>query len=291
MPSKHKPIMPVLALLLAATLWGVLWYPLRLLEQHGLQGLWTSLIIYAAALLVGGPLLRGRFAELRHHPRALLLILLFSGWTNIAFILAVLEGHVVRVLLLFYLSPLWAVILGWLILGERLTRVSLIALALAISGALLMLWAPELTGHWVFQHSDWYAVSSGLAFAATNVMVRKAHLVSVRVKSIIAWLGVVLLAAGWLMIGGASVPETGMAVLVMAFVLGAVGMVIMTYSVQYGVTHMPVQRSAVILLFELVAGAVSAQLLTDEAVLPREWLGGALIILASLISIRHGAHA
>ena len=60
----------------------------------------------------------------------------------------------------------------------------------------------------------------------------------------------------------------------------------MPLAVIYGVTRMPVHRSAVILLFELVAGAVSALLLTDEVILVREWVGGGLIILAAWLAAR-----
>jgi drug/metabolite transporter (DMT)-like permease len=61
----------------------------------------------------------------------------------------------------------------------------------------------------------------------------------------------------------------------------------MTVTVIYGVSHMPVHRSAVILLFELVVGAVSSLILTDERVLLQEWLGGALILTAAYLA----AHA
>ena len=64
-------------------------------------------------------------------------------------------------------------------------------------------------------------------------------------------------------------------------------MVVMTLVVLYGVTHMPAHRSAVILLFELVVGAVSAQLLTDEHVMVNEWVGGVLIVLAGWYAARH----
>ncbi|MCR4300289.1 MAG: DMT family transporter, partial [Sulfuricaulis sp.] len=53
-----------------------------------------------------------------------------------------------------------------------------------------------------------------------------------------------------------------------------------------GVTHMPVHRSAVLALIELVAGAVSQQLLTDEVVSIREWIGGGLIVLGAYLSAR-----
>jgi drug/metabolite transporter (DMT)-like permease len=58
----------------------------------------------------------------------------------------------------------------------------------------------------------------------------------------------------------------------------------MTMLVQYGVSHMPVHRSAIILLFELVAGAISQQLLTNETMSALEWGGGVLVVAAALLS-------
>ena len=67
MASKpHLAQGPVLSLLLAATLWGVIWYPLRLLDENGLNGLWTSLVSYGVALLVGALYRRMKVAA-RHH--------------------------------------------------------------------------------------------------------------------------------------------------------------------------------------------------------------------------------
>ena len=72
--------------------------------------------------------------------------------------------------------------------------------------------------------------------------------------------------------------------------LGVVGILLMTALVQHGVTHMPVHRSAVISLVELVAGALSQQLLTDEIVAVREWVGGALIVVGAYLSARATHH-
>ena len=62
-------------------------------------------------------------------------------------------------------------------------------------------------------------------------------------------------------------------------------MLVMTWSAQYGVTYLPIQRSSVIFLLEIVAGAVSAALLTDEVVSTLEYVGGTLIISAGLVSV------
>jgi drug/metabolite transporter (DMT)-like permease len=53
---------------------------------------------------------------------------------------------------------------------------------------------------------------------------------------------------------------------------------------------LPVYRSAVILLFELVAGAISSQLLTEEVMEIKEWIGGGFIILAAYLSARAYVH-
>lgn len=267
-------------------MWGVIWYPLRLLDQQGLPGIWASLLMYGSALAVGTLWFRARLVPVRHHPWLLLVMALASGWCNVAFILAVLEGHVVRVILLFYLSPLWATLLGWLILRERVGRWGVVNLVIAMAGALTMLWVPELGFPWPQDRADWYALSSGMAFAVANVLVRHLQTVSMEIKVWINWLGVVLVAVVWVLWQGGGVPATSDGAVVGAITMGLLGITAMTLAVQYGVTHMPVHRSAVILLFELVAGAISSLLLTDEAILPKEWIGGGFIILASYWSAR-----
>jgi drug/metabolite transporter (DMT)-like permease len=285
-----KPIaglIPVLSLLLGATLWGVIWYPLRVLESLGLSGLWITAVSYSAALLVGTGFVLNRLPELGRQPLALVILSLAVGWCNVSFVLAILDGTVVRVLLLFYLSPLWTVLLGRLFLRERLTLRARVVLVLALLGALFMLWDHSMGFPWPRGRSDWLAVSSGVTFALGNVMVRHLQGVSVRVKTEVSWLGVLLVAFVWLAFSGQlAVPDVPPSAWSGALALGVFGLVIMTLSVQYGVTHMPVYRSAVILLFELIAGALSSHLLTDEVVSPREWLGGGLIIVAAWLAAR-----
>jgi len=286
MTAKHRfDLLPVLSLLFSATLWGVLWYPLRLLEARGLSGLWQVLLIYAAALCLGAVLLI-RQRQPVHPSWYLVLLACSSGWCNTAFILAVLDGNVLRVLLLFYLSPLWTVILGTLLLHEPMSRFSRWTLLSAMCGALIMLWDPAIGVPWPKDVADWLAISSGMTFALSNVLVRKMQDVTVLVKAVSTWAGVFLLAGLLLLMQHQSPPAIGTDVLLYTLILGGIGFTVMTAALTYGVTHMPAHRSAIILLFELVAGAVSSQLLTDEIVLPNEWAGGALIIIAAWFAAR-----
>ncbi len=284
--NRPSAFLPITSLLAGATLWGLVWYPMRLLEAGGLRGLWLVLVLYAAALACGlawaGPRLRG-FSQL---PGWSLLLMLSAGWTNLAFVLAIVDGNVLRVLLLFYLSPLWAVLFGWWLLNEHPGRVAFMSLLVAMSGALLMLWNPAVGLPWPQDLTDWLALSSGVAFALSNVAVRKATGLSIAAKAAAVWLGVAVLAGAMLLFLRLPSPPVEFPIILGAVGLGMFGIVLMTVLIQYGVSHMPVHRSAVILLFELVAGVASQQLLTDEIVIVREWLGGALIVAGAWLAAR-----
>ncbi len=277
---------PVTSLLIGASMWGVIWYPMRLLEGQGLSGIWLTLILFATALVVSLPRTASSLPEFARSPGLLFLLMISAGWTNIAFVEAVLAGNILRVLLLFYLAPLWQVVMGWLVLGERPSRTAVLSLLVAMIGALIMLWDGRMGFPWPSSVADWYALSSGFAFALSNVITRKAQHVSLEAKVLSVWAGVVVLCVALVLFNHVSLPTVSTDTYLSAAALGFFGILIMTALVQYGVTHMPIHRSAVISLIELVAGAVSQQLLTDEIVTVREWVGGALIVVGAYLSAR-----
>lgn len=291
MSSKRSmDILPVLALLGTATFWGLLWYPMRWLAAHGVPGLWGTGILFASALVVGSPMLWRYRAQLTVRPALLAGLMVANGWCNTAFILAVLDGQVVRVLLLFYLSPIWAVLLARIFLGERLPSRAWVTLVVAMGGALIILWQPSLGMPWPRDHSDWLAISSGFGFACSNVFIRMGHDLAIGLKVVAAWLGVTVLSGVLLLAGFGGQMAWSVTPVVVAIVVGVVGIVMMSVCLVFGVSRMPVHRSAVILLFEVMVGAVSAQWLAHEALGGREWLGGALILGAAWLASRQQLH-
>ena len=289
MLTKINPVLlPVCSCLLAATLWGILWYPLRILEHMGIPGLWATVFIYISALIPIIPALIKQAQCFNQQPLLFFMIGVFAGWTNLAFILAVIEGPVVRVLLLFYLSPVWSVLLGWIFLKERLSVINWITVIIALLGAIIMLWQPGLTSN-IFQNKvDLLALSSGFAFALTNLCVRKTGDVPIIIKMGSAWFGVIILSLLGVLVIRLPIPPITLNSGLLAAGVGCLGMVLMTYTAQYGVTHLPLHQSAVIFLFEVVAGAVSAALLSSEVISIHEWIGGLLVMVAALITAKHG---
>lgn len=275
----------VSSLVYAATLWGLVWYPYRLLEQAGVGGIASSLFSYATPLLLLGWLHGRALHAARGHWLWLSALGLAAGWTNLAYVLAVLEGEVVRVLLLFYLSPLWTVLFARFLLHEKLNRAGVAVMALAAGGALAMLWQP---GDWPLprNYAEWLGLSAGVMFAVSNVISRHLGGVAEGAKAVSVWAGVAVLTV----IGLAAKPAeldfmAGAATATWLLLLG-VGLAIgsMTYAVQYGLARVPANQAIVIFLFELVVAAVAAYFLSDERMGVQEWVGAAMIITASLFS-------
>lgn len=282
MKNLNKKYIASISLLFAATLWGVFWYPLRWLETQGVDGLWATLFIYIGTCVYFIPNIKQSFKEIQLKPKLMFVLAIFAGWTNIAFFLAVIDGEVVRVLLLFYMSPIWANVLAYFLLKEHLSLKNFLALIVALAGMLIMLWQNNMGYPWPTNTSDWLALSSGFAFAVTNVVMRMAQEVSSKVKAIVGWYGVLIVSLCLIMILQIPLGEVKNTTMLIAFVIGATMVVVMTLAVSYGVSHLPVQRSAVILLFEVLVGAVSAYLVIGETMALREWIGGALILGAGL---------
>jgi drug/metabolite transporter (DMT)-like permease len=275
----------ITSLVYAATLWGLVWYPYRLLNDAGVGGIASGFFSYAIPLLLLGWLHGRALHQARGHWVWLSALGLAAGWTNLAYVLAVLEGEVVRVLLLFYLSPLWTVLFSRFLLHEKLNRAGWAVMALAAGGALAMLWQPgdlPLPAN----RAEWLGLSAGVAFAASNVISRHLDGVTQGAKAVTVWAGVVVLTLIGLLFKPAELDFMAAAETHIWLLLIGVALTIgsMTYAVQYGLARVPANQAIVIFLFELVVASIAAYYLSAERMDLQEWIGAAMIITASLFS-------
>jgi drug/metabolite transporter (DMT)-like permease len=299
---------PALVLLFSATLWGLSWWPLKHFAAAGLSGPLLALCTYGSLGLLG---LAWVAASWRKGPspaagptsawpsewRWLLLLAVAGGWANAAFVHAMALGDVVRVMLLFYLSPVWAVLGGWVLLGEPLSARRLSAVALALLGAFWVIGGSAAL-HAPLGLADALALSAGLAFAANNLVARRAQRLSMASKTIAVLVGSGLVAGLTLWVSGESLGSVVSSLGSLGWGLGAglaayalVWTVLATATWQFGVTHVEAGRAGVILVAELVVGVVSAALLGDEHLGVREWLGAGLVTLAAVLEARSSAAA
>ena len=295
----HAPsrLLPALALSFNALVWGLSWWPFRELQALGLHPLWATVLIYGVAVLLIGMTRRRAFATLVRTP-TLWILVLASGTTNAAFNWAMVIGDVVRVVLLFYLMPLWAVLLSRLVLKEAFTPTAALRIALALAGAFIVLKPAGGAIELPLPQSlaDWLGVLGGFSFALNNVMLRHQARQPEEARALAMFAGGVLvagvlaasLAAGALM-PWLPAPQPGW----LLFVAGLSGVFLLSnLALQFGASRLPANVTSVVMLCEVIFATLSAVALGAGTLTPDVLLGGALILAGALLSAfeRSGAH-
>ncbi len=286
----NRNFLAIFGLLFGALAWGVIWYPYRLMAEAGVSGVASSFYTYLIATVLGAIVFakywRGFFAQ----PISIIWLGLAAGWANMSYVIAVIDGEVMRIMLLFYLSPLWTLLLARFWLKESISKLGFISIFIALVGAYIMLAGPfsAVKNHWPIpqNQAEWLALTSGMAFAIANVITRKSSHLSIRAKSFAVWIGVMGAALILAPFVGVNFPAPSFFSVNnwLAMSLIAVFLMAATILVQFGVTQLTAIRSSVLFLFELVVAAIASYYLAHEVISLNEWIGGSLIIIAALTS-------
>ena len=280
--SPRPAAWPVAVLLFSSSLWGLSWWPLKQFVAMGLSGPVLSLLAYGLVSLCTFMLLWRERTVWRSQTGLLLALALVGGWANTSFVSALMLGDVVRVMFLFYLSPVWSVLGGWLFLGERVRPRRIIAVVLALTGLWFVIGGARALQS-PLSTADWLALSAGLAFAGNNLIARAAQAIPLRSKTVAVFLGCSVLALAAVVGQGAAMPAVSAPVLLAVLGYGFIWLLLATATWQYGVTHLESGRAGIIMVAELLVAVLSATWLGNEQLSSVEWLGGALIALAALV--------
>lgn len=276
---------PVVAVAGSAAMWGVWWLPLRALDAGGLRGEWASVAVFGCASLLLAPLAWRR----RHRIAA-------AGWSTIAIGIlfglalvtwnhALIAGEVVRVTLMFYLSPVWGTLLGIIVLGLRPNRMRILTIAVGLAGAVVVL---GFTDGFPMPRSvaDWMGLASGVFFAAAAVLTNKIGKLGDVERTIATFVAAMLLALVLATVMPFSPPPRAAAVvdvLPLLIAVTALWYMPITWLIIWGAARLDPGRVSILLLLEVGVAAVSSSLLTDETLGLREAIGGFLIVAAGAL--------
>ncbi len=277
--------LPVAVLLLGASLWGVVWWPLKYFRQQGLGDAELVLYAYGLVAVVLAPVLWRQYPRWRPQWKLLVLLGLLGGYANLAFVAALSHGQVIRVMMLFYLAPVWGVLGARLFLGEPIGRTRAVAVVLAVGGALIMLAGPGALSGGVSM-MDVLALTSGMAFASNNVTCRAAQAIPVSGKAAAVFAGCALIAGALLAVQGMKPPALDAHGWSWLVLFALVWLLVATFATQYGVTHLQAGRASVLLLTELLTAVLTAMVAGGESMTSKEAVGGALILAAAVLEAR-----
>lgn len=285
-PGAGSTTWPTLAILASTVLWGTWWIPLRTLNALGFGSIWATGGGLLIPLLVMLPVVVMRRKRIAAAGWPLLLGAFFFACALALYAEGVLRGQVARVILLFYLTPVWSTLLARFMLNQPITPRRILTLVFGLAGMLVILEVdnasplPRDTGEWLGLVSG---VAWGLAMAYTQRT--PAHPVADKVAlqfifALLIFAGLTAIPGGreW-SVAGLDITLTSLGwLLAFAFVWN-LPVVWLTF---YGGGRIEPGRVAILLMMEVAIGIVTASLFTDEPFGVRECIGAVLIISAGI---------
>lgn len=274
-----------LACALAGGIWGIVWIPLRALDNAGIPGAWATSVLHLIPALILLPLVLLRFNKIKAAGVPLQAIGSSLGISMMLYSTALLYTDVIHAVLLYYLTPIWGALLAKVWLKEPISNNRIIGIVLGLSGMLVILNIDQ--GFPVPRNiGDWMALAAGIFWAvAANLLRRYPNYQALDITS--TWFywcsgfSVIVAYVTHPHVG----PETVDAVLnVSIWVLPFALLVLMPiyFIAAWGTPKLNPGASGILYMTEISVGAISATLLTNEPFGMREILGVGLITAAGL---------
>lgn len=289
----QRDLLASAAVLLSGASWGLFWLPARWLSARGLDSVWLAIWLFLISLAIIVPIGLWKWRALWKTEGSFLVTGLFTGPAFSLYTVSLVATDVIHALLLFYISPAWATLIGWLLGGEPIKARRLVALALAFLGLAVVLGVsdglplPRNLG-------DWLALTAGLlwAYGSTRTNRERDQIVTAPVIGFTAGGLAGALALAFLPIEGLTIaptPDTLAATLPWVILLSLAMFVPTTYFLLWSTQILNPGRVGILLMSEVVVGSVSAALLSGEPFGWREAIGALLIVGAGFIEVTGGA--
>lgn len=278
-----------IGLFFAAGAWGLYWMPQRALEAAGMTGGWGTIAQYLFCALILAPIALWRGLRGKQTGLDLPLAGLLMGGGIVCYANSFLLTDVIRALLLFYLTPVWATLIELLFFRTPPGWRRAITLPMSLLGVWVVIGndaglpLPENTG-------DWLALLGGAMFAAGAARVQVARIDGVFPMLFAFFIfGGVFAAAQSLLLAshlGPTPPIQTWIALTPWFLALCLGFFLPTNIL---VTWAPTQLGAglfsILILSELIFGTISAAIWADEPFGWREIAGSSLILCAGVIEV------
>ncbi len=282
---------PNLTVIVSCFFWGSYWIPLRYIDSDSNGSLWPIFFSFLLlSLLLLKPLVKTFYVIFNERNYFFFLGCLFAA-TGITFYSeSLLRGEIAKVVVLFYLCPIWGTIFAKIFLGNKLTLKRLLSIILGIIGLEIMVGIEKGI---IFPTSvvEWIALSAGLSWALGMTLFHLAKSTSGFEKTALTALIIPFVFLALCLVPDGRTLEMpnqliSVNVIYLWMVLFAVvwllPSILLTY---FSVEILDPGRINILLAFEVAVGFISASLLTKEIIGPREYLGALFVVSACFVDV------
>ena len=285
-----------LSIAAGAALWGLFWIPLRYLDANGVTGLWAVAMTLASAAVIAVPAVLFFGGPKTRITRGSVIIGFGIGCSSVFYFAGIVFSDVIRVILLFYLLPIWATLTSWLLFGEKIRPIQLFSIAMAFAGLWLLLGGdgglplPRNLG-------DAFGIAAGFLWGLCLTLIKGnpeldpfANTAAPFVIGAPTAFAIGLLLNAVAPGAGQPLPDF-QAVLTMlpfAILFGVFMLWPSMFGQVWGARHVSAPTAALLTMSEILVATVSAWLLIGNSLTAVSLLGGAIIVLAAIIDLTAG---
>ena len=281
-----------LIIVVSSCAWGLYWLPLRSIEQSGIVGSWSIVLVNACPLLILVPLIFFNLDKLKKYPKPIFFAGIMIGAAFTFYANGLVETSVIRATLLFYLSPIWSTIIGIIWLNERLTIARVISIIVALIGLILLLYDFRNQETVMLNFGDFSSILSGLFWALGASILKKWSKLPIIPLTAIVYFSTTSLSI-LLAVVVYKAPIPSLALIGQNFPIAFIWSVIVllpSFCIIFRISQILFPgRVGILMMSEVAVAVISAKiLLPEEQMVILQWIGALAILLAGVVEIIFG---
>ena len=272
--------------------WGLYWLPLRSIEQSGIVGSWSIVLVNACPLIILVPLIFFNLDKLKKYPKPIFFAGIMIGAAFTFYANGLVQTSVIRATLLFYLSPIWSTIIGIIWLNERLTIARVISIIVALIGLILLLYDFRNQETAMLNFGDFSSILSGLFWAlGASILKKWSKLPIIPLTAIVYFSTTSLSILLAIIVYKAPIPS--LALIGQNFSTAFIWSVIVllpSFCIIFRISQILFPgRVGILMMSEVAVAVISAKiLLPEEQMVILQWIGASAILLAGVVEIIFG---
>ena len=281
-----------LIIVVSSCAWGLYWLPLRSIEQSGIVGSWSIVLVNACPLIILVPLIFFNLDKLKKYPKPIFFAGIMIGAAFTFYANGLVQTSVIRATLLFYLSPIWSTIIGIIWLNERLTIARVISIIVALIGLILLLYDFRNQETVMLNFGDFSSILSGLFWASGASILKKWSKLPIIPLTAIVYFSTTSLSI-LLAIIVYKAPIPSLALIGQNFSTAFIWSVIVllpSFCIIFRISQILFPgRVGILMMSEVAVAVISAKILLPEAqMVILQWIGAFAILLAGVVEIIFG---
>ena len=281
-----------LIIVVSSCAWGLYWLPLRSIEQSGIVGSWSIVLVNACPLLILVTLIFFNLDKLKKYPKPIFFAGIMIGAAFTFYANGLVETSVIRATLLFYLSPIWSTIIGIIWLNERLTIARVISIIVALIGIIFLLYDFRDQETVILNFGDFSSILSGLFWAlGASILKKWSKLPIIPLTAIVYFSTTSLSILLAIIVYKAPIPS--LALIGENFSTAFIWSVIVllpSFCIIFRISQILFPgRVGILMMSEVAVAVISAKiLLPEEQMVILQWIGASAILLAGVVEIIFG---